>query len=160
MKKITCLLLISAYLLNGCHSNTPSVNSNTNNSSNTTSTSAIDTPKAHVISSQPPADTGIKDGPLITRYANGVMKERSYYVAGRRQGECQSFYPNGKLWSDDFFAAGLLNGATTSYYDNGQKRYEGVCSKGKPVGTWKYYDNTGKLLRTIDYNKTQSRPVM
>lgn len=150
MKKIAYLLLLSIYLLSGCHSNNTPVNSTTNPSTN--AVSIQDTAKANTITPQP-ADTSIKDGAVIKKYSNGIMKERSYYVAGRRQGECQSFYPNGKLWSDDFFIAGLIDGPTTAYYDNGQKRYEGICSKGKPTGIWKYYDNTGKVVRTVDYNK-------
>lgn len=146
------LILAGAYLFNGCHSNNKPANS-------TVSEHAADSAKMNAIISQP-IDTSIKNGPVIRRYANGIIKERSYYIAGKRQGECQSFYPNGKLWSDDYFTAGLIDGATTSYYDNGQKRYEGTCSKGKPTGIWKYYDNTGKLIHTVDYNKKHNNPVM
>ena len=153
MKKPAYLLLILAYLLNGCHSNNTPINT-------ANPVQATDTVKTHVATPTPqPIDTSIKDGPVIHRYANGVIKERSNYVNGRRQGECQSFYPNGKLESDDFFMAGLLDGATTTYYDNGQKRYEGACSKGKPSGVWKFYDNTGKLIRSKDYGKSQNPAI-
>lgn len=153
MKKITCLLIVSAYLFNGCHSKTTS-----NNSVNAAITT--DTARRHTVVTPQSADTSIKDGPLIKKYPNGVVKERSYYVAGRREGECQSFYPSGKLWSDDFFTAGLLDGATTSYYENGQKRYEGTCIKGKPSGIWHYYDTGGKLVRMVDFNKKQGNQAM
>ena len=152
MKKNLFLLFVLAYMLNGCHSNTNSVNSKT-------PAPAIDTAKTHAVTPQK-ADTTIKDGTLIKKYPNGVTKERSYYVAGRRQGECQCFYPNGKLWSDDYFTAGLIDGATISYYENGQKKYEGTCAKGKPTGVWKFYDNTGKLVRSVNYTKKQDNPAM
>ncbi len=153
MKKTALVLLVSTYLLNGCHSNTPSNNP-------TVIAPVADTAKIPAVRPQP-IDTSVKkDGEVIRKYANGVIKEKSNYLSGRRQGECQSFYPNGTLESDDFFTGGLLNGATTVYYDNGQKRYEGTCTKGKPTGLWKFYDNSGKIIRTKDYGKTTNNPAM
>jgi len=155
MKKTAFLLLISAYLLNGCHSNTNPVNST--DSKNVAN--ATDTAKTLAVTPQP-ADTSIKDGVVIKKYPNGIIKERSSYLSGRRQGECQSFYPNGKLQSDDFFVGGLIDGSTTVYYDNGEKEYEGACNKGKPSGVWKFYDNKGTLVRSKNYGNVNSNPVM
>jgi hypothetical protein len=146
------IILVSSCLLNACHSN------NTATSNSNAMSPTKDTAKFQV--ARQAADTTIKDGQVIKRYPSGIVKERSYYVAGRRQGECQSFYQNGKLQSDDFFDGGLIDGATTVYYDNGQKEYEGNCTKGKPSGTWKFYDTTGKLVRSKDYGKVKDNPVM
>lgn len=155
MKKIACSLIVSISLLYGCHSsNTPP------NSTSSNITPSSDTAKKQITKTLPPADTSIKDGPLIRRYTNGVLKEKCYYLAGRRNGECQFFYPNGKLWSDDYFTNGILDGATASYYANGEKRYEGAYSNGKLTGIWKYYDAKGKLVHTVDYNKTKTTPAM
>ncbi len=152
MKKTAFIFLVSAYLLTGCHpASTP------NNSAG--NAVVIDTTKMHAATQQP-VDTSAKDGTVIRRYANGVIKERSYYVAGRRQGECQSFYPTGKMWSDDYFVAGLQDGSTISYYENGQKRYVGNYTKGKPSGIWTFYDNTGKAVRTTNYSKKQEPLAM
>lgn len=153
MKRIGSFIIISAGLLLGCHSNNSTVNTASNTTNSNASAAAPDTSKHHPTVAQIAADPNIKDGPLVKYYPNGIIKEKSYYIAGRRQGECQSFYPTGKLWSDDYFAAGLLDGSTTAYYENGVKRYEGSCSQGKQVGVWKYYDNTGKLVRSVDYSK-------
>lgn len=155
MKKIACLLSISISLLCGCTSH--------NTQSNATSqqtTSSNDTAKKQAAAIPQPADTSIKDGPLITRYANGVIKEKSNYIAGRRNGECQYFYPTGKLQSDDFFIGGLIDGSTTVYFDNGQKEYEGIYTQGKPSGIWKFYDKTGKLVRSKDFSKPKANPAM
>ena len=154
MKKTVFILLVSSCALNGCHPTTP-VNQPENSVKNVT---VIDTSQMQV--SRQAADTTIKDGPLVTRYENGVIKEKSYYLAGRRQGECQSFYPSGKMWSDDYFTNGLRDGATTTYYDNGQKRYEGTFIKGKPSGKWNYYDNSGKLTRLVNYGKKAGSPAI
>ncbi|HTA27745.1 MAG TPA: hypothetical protein VK809_08150 [Bacteroidia bacterium] len=152
MKKTIYILLSATVILNACHP-TPKSDAVTNNST------TVDTSKIHAAPQQA-ADTSIKDGVLFKRYPKGTIKEKSYYAAGRRQGECQSFYENGKLWSDDFFTAGVLDGPTASYYENGQKRYEGSYVKGKPTGTWNFYDNTGKLVRTANYGKKEDKPVM
>ncbi len=152
MKKSIYILFISTVYLSGCH---PTIKSDSTNNNSTT----VDTAKIHAAPQQT-ADTSVKDGQLIKRYPNGTIKEKSYYVAGRRQGECQSFYENGKLWSDDNFTAGLLEGPTASYYENGQKRYEGNYLKGKQAGTWIFYDNTGKQTHTVNYGKKEDKPVM
>jgi antitoxin component YwqK of YwqJK toxin-antitoxin module len=150
MKKTFIKYLCISCFIAGCHTaNKPS--GSTNNSSSDTS---------KISNVQQPVDTNAKDGPVVRHYPNGVIKERSYYFAGRRRGECQSFYPNGKLWSDDYFLDGILNGTTTSYFDNGQKHYEGAYVKGKPSGTWKFYDNDGKLVRTLNYDEKGSTNAM
>jgi len=145
LKKPISLLFImaSACIIDGCHSGT-------NPSNSIGSVHTADTAKTHTVTPQP-IDTTIKDGKVTKHYASGLVKEKSYYAAGRRQGECQSFYPNGKLWSDDYFSAGLIDGKTTVYYNNGQKEYEGTCTKGKPSGLWKFYDEKGKLVRSKNY---------
>jgi antitoxin component YwqK of YwqJK toxin-antitoxin module len=151
MKKTAYLLLVSTYLLNGCHSKTIPGNANQPSGDN------IDTSQIHV--TPPPRDTTIKNGQLLLRYPNGIIKEKSYYMDGRRHGECQSFYPDGKLWSDDYFTDGLTNGLSTVFYENGQKRYEGNFVNGKPAGTWNFWDEKGKLIRTITYGKGEKHPL-
>lgn len=154
MKKPAYIFVVSAYLLGSCHSAT------TGNKKEISNNPAPATDSTKTAVTPPPADTSLKDGWVTRRYSDGVIKEKSYYLAGRRQGECQSFYPNGKLWSDDYFNAGLLDGSSTAYYDNGQKRYEGTYTKGKPSGIWKFYNAGGKLVRTVDYTKKQNNPAM
>lgn len=153
MKRTAYLFFAAISVLTACNSNNKPAPAADN------SIPVVDTAKIHPAPQQA-ADTNIKDGPFIKKYPNGVIKEKSYYAAGRRQGECQSFYENGKLWSDDFFTAGVLDGPTTSYYDNGQKRYEGNYIKGKQSGTWIFYDNTGKQVRSLNYGKKDNKQVM
>ena len=152
MKKTAYILFAATVILSACHP-TPKTDS-----ANTPPVT-VDTAKIHAAPQQAP-DTAVKDGQLIKRYASGVMKEKSNYLAGRRQGECQSFYETGKLWSDDYFTAGVLDGPTVSYYENGQKRYEGNYVKGKPNGVWNFYNVDGKLSHSVNYGKKENKPVM
>ena len=153
MKKNVYLFFVAIAVLTACNSNNKPAPAAGN------SVQVVDTTKMHSTPQQA-ADTNIKDGTFIKKYPNGIIKEKSYYAAGRRQGECQSFYENGKLWSDDFFTAGVLDGPTSSYYENGQKRYDGNYIKGKPSGTWIFFDDKGKQVRTVNYGKKIDKPVM
>jgi len=153
MKKTAYILFVSTIILSACHPNPKANTAATNN------VSTVDTSKIHAAPAQAP-DTTVKDGQLIKRYPNGVIKEKSYYVSGKRNGECQSFYENGKLWSDDYFTKGVLDGPTASYYENGEKRYDGTYTKGKPSGTWNFFDEKGKPQRTINYGKGGDKTIM
>jgi antitoxin component YwqK of YwqJK toxin-antitoxin module len=149
--KAFSLIYVSTGLFIGCHSNNPPGGKTTPAASNY----VIDTSHMHV--RQQPVDTSIQSGQRIVRYTNGIIKEKSYYIKGRRQGECQSFYPSGKLLVDDFFSDGIIDGPTINYYENGQKRYEGAYTKGKPSGVWKFYDDKGKLIKTRSYGKSPDK---
>jgi len=151
MKKTNFILIVSASLLFSCR------NSNNNNPQNNFPAARADTSSMHV--TPPPADTSIKDGMVTLRYKTGVIKEKSYYVNGRRNGECISFYESGRMCSDDYFTNGLIDGSSTTYYDNGQKRYEGTFVKGKPAGKWSFWDDKGKLIRTVDYGAGTKKPI-
>lgn len=43
---------------------------------------------------------------------------------------------------------GQKHGLWTTYHSNGVKESEGRYDQGRQVGTWTFYDQTGKLLRT------------
>ncbi len=149
MKKLIFILSVPALFLVACNQK--------NNSADKANIPVTDTSKMHAVKQS--ADTSIKDGQHVVRYPNGVIKEKSYYAAGRRQGECQSFYQSGKLWSDDFFDAGVLDGIATSYYENGQKKYDGSYTKGKPSGIWNFYDESGKLTHSKNYGKIDKQSM-
>ena len=100
-----------------------------------------------------PADPKIADGMNITRWPNGNVKMQGNYKDGKRQGEWQSFFENGKMNSDEIFIDGQTNGKVTVYYENGKKRYEGENNNGKLSGVWNYWDEKGKLTRSVDYSK-------
>ena len=39
----------------------------------------------------------------------------------------------------------------TLYYDDGQKRLEGICDDGKPIGKWTYYNENGSVDKVDEY---------
>jgi antitoxin component YwqK of YwqJK toxin-antitoxin module len=145
MKKITCILFISGLALAGCRSSTSDQPKNYD--------TPVEKDTTHMRVYQQPKDTSKKNGAVSLFYPNGVIKEKSFYLDGRRNGECQSFYESGKLQSDDFFKEGLTDGPTVTYFENGQKRYAGTFTMGKPSGTWNFWDEKGKLVKTVNYGE-------
>jgi antitoxin component YwqK of YwqJK toxin-antitoxin module len=39
------------------------------------------------------------------------------------------------------------------YYDNGNKYMVGNYSMDQKVGKWQFFDNTGKLVKEVDFSK-------
>ena len=48
------------------------------------------------------------------------------------------------------------DGPFTLYYDDGQKRLEGICDNGKPIGKWTYYNENGSIDEEKEYNEDGS----
>lgn len=103
-----------------------------------------------------------------------AKKDRFYFKNGRATGKWISFYNNGNIksiinWQDGklngkyilyendgtksmetIYLNGKEDGYYNSYYSNGVLRMSGHYKLGKPVGTWEYFDKTGKITgRTI-----------
>lgn len=98
-------------------------------------------------------DTVVKNGELITRYKNGVIDKQGMMKDGKRDGLWKSFYEDGTPWSETTFKDGIKNGKTTTFYPNGQKRYEGFYTNDTESGKWIYYDELGKQIQLVDYDK-------
>jgi antitoxin component YwqK of YwqJK toxin-antitoxin module len=63
------------------------------------------------------------------------------------------YYKNGNKWSEGYYKKGLDDGQRTAFHENGEKNFEGRYKDGKMVGTWRFYDETGKQVKEIDYDK-------
>lgn len=73
-------------------------------------------------------------------------------VDGLRQGPWVSYYPNGMVWSECTYVDGLEEGTYRAYRPNGHPYYVGHYTQGKPTGTWEYYDDEGNLVATEKYD--------
>lgn len=90
----------------------------------------------------------------IFYYQNGQKKmEGSYNKEGKKNGKWIYWREDGKIWSEGYFKDGKDDGLRTTWHENGQKHYVGKYNNGTRVGTWKFYDESGKLVKEIDYNK-------
>ncbi len=142
-----CLLHL-AFCLHSCSSNSEQKTEDKSTASE--KTMSIDT-SLHglvgVIEKNPP----VQYGDYVSKYPNGVIKLKGFYVNGKRNGEWMSFFENGKIQSDGFFKDGLRDGKALVYFPNGQIYYEGYYDNGKEIGKWIFFDDKGTKINEKDF---------
>ncbi|HTA82305.1 MAG TPA: hypothetical protein VK783_05215 [Bacteroidia bacterium] len=122
-------------------------------SAQTTQPATNNTPHIDTFKHKPAGVALVDNGMNVIKYDNGKVKMQGNSKNGSRDGEWKSFFPDGQLQSDEFFTAGKPDGKVTVYYENGKKMYEGENNNGELKGVWTYWDDKGKVTRTIDYSK-------
>ncbi len=114
----------------------------------------------------------MRTGQWTSWYPSGAKESMGGYVDNDRMGRWQTWYENGNLKEDAFHKAGALDGTFKDFHPNGQLRSEGRYTSSNKlkvgaaatflvyyptfrtkreslaVGTWKFYDDKGVLLRT------------
>ena len=98
-------------------------------------------------------DTLIQDGENLEFYPGGKLKFQGVMKNGKRDGVWRSFYENGAKWSETTFLEGRKNGKTTTWYDNSTIRYEGNFANDMESGKWIYFDEKGKKIKEIDFDR-------
>lgn len=88
----------------------------------------------------------------VEYYEDGVVKMEGAMRDGHREGEWKAFFPDGKPQSIGNFKDGLRSGNSVVYYESGIKMMEGEYTEGKHTGVWRYYDESGNLLKELDYD--------
>lgn len=83
-------------------------------------------------------------------YPDSALKIEGRQVNGQREGKWSSYYPNGLKWSETTFRAGIKDGPTITYYENGIMRYSGQYYNDYKTGIWQFYNEEGKLDKTVD----------
>ena len=92
-------------------------------------------------------------------YKNKKVQVDGEYKNGRRNGKWTYYYESGTLWSDGFFKEGKSNGKRVTYFPNGKIRYEAYYKEDERVGIWKFYDETGKLVKSVPFSKTGNNDI-
>jgi hypothetical protein len=59
----------------------------------------------------------------------------------------EEYYSNGVLKKRALLIGGTLEGEYVEYHSNGVIKVQGYYEQGRKVGTWRYYDKKGELLR-------------
>lgn len=83
-------------------------------------------------------------------YESGQLKMVGVLQDGHREGEWKSYFEDGKVQSTAFFKNGLRYGPATVFYPTGQLFQEGYYDNGKRCGVWKFYDEQGYLVDSVD----------
>jgi len=88
------------------------------------------------------------DGELKSFYQNGNIESIYDYNLGNKNGNAITYFENGRLMSVSKYSNGNINGSYIEYYENGETKEEGNYVGGFPVGTWKYYNSDGGLVKS------------
>ena len=93
-------------------------------------------------------ETGIKE----TYYPNGKLQMRGKLNNdGQKNGVWISYFENGQKNSESNFKDGINNGYSMVWFPNGNVRYFGDYLNGKRSGTWTYYNEKGKVVKSESY---------
>jgi len=88
-----------------------------------------------------------------TWYPQNKIQMKGEYKDKKRDGKWIYYYENGNIWSEGFFKNGKSDGKRITHYENGTVFYEGYYEEDRRVGIWKFFDEKGKLLKSVDYSK-------
>lgn len=84
---------------------------------------------------------------------NSLFMEYNY-KNGKKDGVAKSFYPKtGLPWSLHTYKDGLLHGEYKTWFENGNIHMDGQYTKGTESGTWKIYNESGKISEEINFDK-------
>ncbi|NOS94426.1 MAG: tetratricopeptide repeat protein [Cyclobacteriaceae bacterium] len=97
-------------------------------------------------------DKGKRNGPTQIFYASGKIHQKYAYKDGKFHGPVDTYYEDGKQHYQMTYSDGKLNGSYVEYHRNGKKSTEGNYVNGNETGTWKYYHTNGKMKRSGSYS--------
>lgn len=84
-------------------------------------------------------------------HENGTIKIKGEFdLNNKRHGTWKAFYADSTQWSVGTYNHGIEEGKKTVWYANGQKRFEGLYKNGKESGAWMYWNEQGKLVKTVN----------
>lgn len=95
----------------------------------------------------------VTDGVLEIQIPDGgVMKGE--VRDGVRQGPWTSYFANGTIRSRGSYVDGEMDGPTEVFHPNGMPLYTGHYHLGLSVGEWRFYDESGVLIKTAIHDST------
>ena len=94
-----------------------------------------------------------------TWYPKKKIQMIGEYKKNKRDGKWIYYYNNGNIWSEGFFKDGKSDGKRITHYENGKIFYEGYYQEDRRVGIWKFYDEKGNLVKSVDYSKEAEKKL-
>lgn len=91
-------------------------------------------------------------GVLFGKYDNGNYLTLQEYEEGIGNGKWVNYYKDGTLKEVGTYRDNLVEGPILQYHPNGNLKAKGNYKHWKKkIGIWKYYDTSGKLVKTASY---------
>ena len=86
-------------------------------------------------------------------HPNGQLKiDGQYDKNSQRTGLWISYYENGEKWSESYYVEGVQDGHSLTFFPNGQVRFVGEYKAGERIGEWRFYDESGELVKTENFD--------
>jgi antitoxin component YwqK of YwqJK toxin-antitoxin module len=92
-----------------------------------------------------------------TWYLNKKIQMMGEFKEKKRDGKWIYYYENGNVWSEGFFKDGKSDGKRTTHYEDGKIFYEGYYKADRRVGVWKFYNEKGTQVKSVDYSKESEK---
>lgn len=80
-----------------------------------------------------------------------IVQQIVEYKDGKRIGELKEFYRNGNLKVRQYYKNDTLTDSAFFYYENGNLQYTQYLKDFKKEGTWKKYNEQGKVYEEINF---------
>ena len=81
------------------------------------------------------------------------MLEESNWQNDKLHGFYRSYFQDGKTYLEYTYSEGLRNGSFKTWFPDGSRELEGFYLNAQRHGKWNYFDVTGKLLYTLNYDQ-------
>lgn len=113
----------------------------------------------------------VKKAVYIDTVSNEKVAERHFYESqkiyienlfknGRKNGPSMAFRDStGKPWSLHTYTNDTLDGPYKIWHENGNLRLEGQYKMGKKVGNWRFFDNTGQVVKEINFDDPANQNI-
>lgn len=100
---------------------------------------------------------GLKEGSWKTYSAqSGILLEEETYSQGVLNGVKKTYYTDGDLNTSIQYINGKLNGVVEAYHPDNILLMKGMYHNDLMIGNWDYYDITGKIRKSVVYEKSKS----
>jgi len=93
-------------------------------------------------------------GVLYAQFPDGNCESRQEFENGIGEGTWINYWPNGNLKEAGTYQQNKVAGPIKKYYPSGKLKSEGTYRDWRiRIGRWNYYDESGKMIETIDHGK-------
>jgi hypothetical protein len=90
-------------------------------------------------------------GLWVTYFVNGHKSHQINYIDGQYLGEFIAYRADGSKAYVQHYSLEGADGDDTGYYPSGSVSYRAQYRAGKPIGTWNWYDEDGKVTSTREH---------
>lgn len=101
---------------------------------------------------------GWRDGKFVERHRNGAKAREGTFARGVKTGRWTLWRESGEVEEESEWRDGVPHGQFAAFWPGGRRRTEGRHCGGAQCGTWKTFDQAGKLLGSVDYGEQSLAP--